>query len=49
MNKCKVCTSCSIIAVFILSICILHPNNAIAEVKDPIYGELVQKGLDLKI
>jgi hypothetical protein len=49
MNKYKICTNCSIIAAFVLSICILHPNNGFAQEKDPIYGELVQKSLDLKI
>ena len=49
MNKYKICMNYSIIAAFVLSICILHPNIAIAEEKDPVYGELVQKSLDLKI
>jgi len=49
VNKYKICMKCSIIPAFVFSICILHPNIAIAEEKDPIYGELVQKSLDLKI
>ena len=49
MNKNKICMNCSIIAAFVLSICILHPNIAIAEEKNPIYGELVQTNRDLKI
>ncbi|MGG6460728.1 MAG: hypothetical protein ACM3JQ_04805 [Candidatus Eiseniibacteriota bacterium] len=49
MKKYKVWMNCTIIAAFVLSLCILHPNITIAEDKDPIYGELVQKSLDLKI
>jgi hypothetical protein len=49
MRKYKINVNFSFLAGFILSICILHPSFAIAEDKDPIYGELVQKSLDLKI
>ena len=49
MNKYKICMNYSIIAASVLSICILHPYTAIAEEKDLVYGELVQKSLDLKI
>jgi len=49
VNKYKIYMNCSIIPAFVFSICILHPNIAIAQEKDPIYGELVQKSLDLKI
>ena len=49
MNKYKICMNYSIIAASVLSICILHQYTAIAEEKDLVYGELVQKSLDLKI
>lgn len=49
MNKYEICLNCSLIAAFVLSICILQLNIVIAEEKDPIYGELVQKSRDLKI
>ncbi len=49
MDNYTTCAIYSIIAASILSISILHPNIAVAEGKDPIYGELVQKSLDLKI
>jgi hypothetical protein len=49
MSKFKANVNLPIIVGFILSICILHPRFAVAEVNDPIYGELVQKSLDLKI
>jgi len=45
----KIYLNCSIIAVFVLSACVLHPKITSAEEKDPIYGELVHKSLDLKI
>jgi hypothetical protein len=48
-RKYKININCSIIAGSILSICVLHAGFAVAEDKDPIYGELVQKSLDLKI
>jgi hypothetical protein len=49
MDNYKAYLNCSIIAAFFLSICVFHPNIAVAEGKDPIYGELVQKNLDVKI
>ena len=43
MNKYKIRMNYSMIAGSVLSICILHQYTAIAEEKDLVYGELVQK------
>ena len=49
MDKYTICAVCLILAASNLSISILHPYIDEAEGKDPIYGELVQKSLDVKI